>query len=190
PCLPLGDERRRCVEMRGPLLLYSSDRRPVRKLGVLDADHTLGAPLCLEPDSDDGAVGPGQAHRFRRGRRADARLDASKPPAPGLPIDPRLERNVDRHVERLALARFIRAVATLTTLTQSFDALVPNREHLRPPGADAMLLVYPACDIALCHRGGVVRVEHALPLSPGVSGLGRDDGIAHPGQRRVIDCTR
>src|SRR5919109_29660 len=124
----------------------------------------------------------------RTSRRHGGSGDRQSRSSPALPnariaegaIDP-----PDRSRQRLALARLVVAAPALSDGTQPFDALVADRDRLRPPHR---------CLVPTAHvlGDGTVRpplraglVEHPDPAIPVAPGLGLDGGVLDPGELLV-----
>src|SRR5690606_27614998 len=146
--LLLRDQRLQRSEPLAPELLRGLRRLPVRKALDLERERALLGPLRREVRIHPDAVGEPDAHRLRLGGRADLELyvrqPALAPPRVVHSAPQRLDRRRDRH----ALARFVAPATSLPDVAQPAQPLVPDGDRLRPPLADAVLLVHELRDRA------------------------------------------
>ncbi len=98
--------------------------------------------------------------------------------APHVRVVERLVEPIQRNGERPALGDLEPAVLALPDGAESFDALVADRDALRPPTREAIRVDDVPGDRWVRPSGRPGRVEQLDPLSPGPAGSGFADRLA------------
>ena len=121
---------------------------------------------------------------------AHFQLDVRQPARSVLRIVERVEQLVEGNGEDFALRRFVCSVAPLAACPQSFDALVPNGDGLRPPVRDLEPRVHVLGDFLVRPAVRLGVIEGLDPSLPGAAGGLLDGRVAHAGELRVVGRRR